>query len=701
MKNNHCSKIFAVSLGLAVAGILLFGSHSAQAQATYYWDENDVNPGFGTAGTMGTAWSPTTSMFTTDATGATAPTGTVVTGTSDAINFGASSALPLGSGTIAVSGTVGAGSITYSGSTGAITLSSGGTILLSGSVTMNTPSVQTINSNIDLTGAIRTFTWNTSGSGGSMIIGGSIFTSSGTAGITVAGSGSLTLAGTNTFNGNVQVAGNPAGSGSVLIVSSMGNQGSTTSNLGSGTTINLGSNGINGTLRYTGTGETSNRLFTDTSGNTASGALIDQSGTGLLTLTGSFTNSGAAKTLTLLGSGTGEYAGAITDGSGSTNLSLVKSGSGTWTLSGSNSYRGGTTVNGGGMLLIGNANALGTGALTLNNTNGGGTALINGAFTVPNAITASTSTTTIGGNLAVSSTFSGNISVNTSGFNVSQASGGTLTLSGTMSPSSSNRRVNFINVGNVLVTGPITGAQMALTQNGAGTTTLTGTNTYSQATTVSAGALIVSGSITASATTITNNATLGGAGGMQAVTTTAGTLSPGNLDIGGNSTVGTLSTKNLSATTSTAHLAIQLGSTSAGTTTEGYNIVNSDRVSATGTVDLTGADLNLLSIGTPAVNDVFFLLINDSTDAVTGQFGSYSNNGGSTVTSTLTEGSTITIGSQPFKLTYAANFEGNSFTGGNDIALQAQAVPEPSTWAMLLGGVGMLLSFQRWHRRRS
>ncbi|MEA3188213.1 MAG: hypothetical protein QOD99_2043 [Chthoniobacter sp.] len=104
--------------------------------------------------------------------------------------------------------------------------------------------------------------------------------------------------------------------------------------------------------------------------------------------------------------------------------------------------------------------------------------------------------------------------------------GGTLTLSGTLSPTSNNRGVNFSSVGNVFVTGPITGAQLAITQNGAGFTTLSGTNTHSLATTVNAGTLVIGNGITGSI-------------GNSAVTVNAGTLS-GNLTNGNN--IGTTGT---------------------------------------------------------------------------------------------------------------------------------------------------------------
>ena len=92
---------------------------------------------------------------------------------------------------------------------------------------------------------------------------------------------------------------------------------------------------------------------------------LDQSGTGLLKLTSPFVMSGFAesKTVVLAGSsaGSGELAFNIDnvyDRKGKATTSLTKSGSGTWTLSGKNSYTGPTTVKQG-TLSFTNAQCLG------------------------------------------------------------------------------------------------------------------------------------------------------------------------------------------------------------------------------------------------------------------------------------------------------------------------------------------------------
>jgi hypothetical protein len=60
---------------------------------------------------------------------------------------------------------------------------------------------------------------------------------------------------------------------------------------------------------------------------------------------------------------------------------------------------------------------------------------------------------------------------------------------------------------------------------------------------------------------------------------------------------------------------------------------------------------------------------------------------------------TIAFGDQFFAVSYSANFEGQSFTGGNDIALMA--IPEPSNLALLISSLAMAVGVQRFRRRRS
>jgi len=157
----------------------------------------------------------------------------------------------------------------------------------------------------------------------------------------------------------------------VLSVSNIGNTGSTTSNLGQNSTINLStsaSGSQNSTLRYAGTGETTNRVVNFFLNGTNTGGIIEQSGTGLLKFTSNMTVTGTgSKTLTLQGStaGTGEFAGNIVNGS--STVSLTKVGTGTWTLSGANTYTGGTRANEGTLILSGSHTHSGGDFISVNN----------------------------------------------------------------------------------------------------------------------------------------------------------------------------------------------------------------------------------------------------------------------------------------------------------------------------------------------
>ncbi|AUW57677.1 hypothetical protein C1T17_05720 [Sphingobium sp. SCG-1] len=117
--------------------------------------------------------------------------------------------------------------------------------------------------------------------------------------------------------------------------------------------------GNNSTLRYTGAGDTTNRLFTLSAGTT----FIESSGTGAIvfTDTGLVTLAGAnqARTIALGGTNNGNntLAGSIGN-SGSGITTLAKNDAGTWLLTGTNSYTGPTNVNAG-TLTLGNGGTTG------------------------------------------------------------------------------------------------------------------------------------------------------------------------------------------------------------------------------------------------------------------------------------------------------------------------------------------------------
>ena len=253
-------------------------------------------------------------------------------------------------GTILLGGGIRGGTVTYSGAIVPLTLnnraiqiagSSGGT-LDSSSATANFVTVNTdlVVPATDIGAKIFTLMGSNSGSN---TFAGKIADGTGSV-ITLAksGTGSWTLSGANSFSGATSI------SGGTLSITSIKNIGGSANALGqpllANATIAIGTTTTAGKLIYTGTGDTSDRVLN--LAGTTGGATLDQSGTGLLNFSSPLTATGiGAKTLTLQGSsaGSGEIAGAIVDSSlGAT--ALTKTGSGTWILSGINSYTGVTTV---------------------------------------------------------------------------------------------------------------------------------------------------------------------------------------------------------------------------------------------------------------------------------------------------------------------------------------------------------------------
>ena len=168
------------------------------------------------------------------------------------------------------------------------------------------------------------------------------------------GAGTLQLAGNNTYTGQFILEG---GALSVASFNSFAKgNGKTASSLGAPMDIEAGEIVIGEdkkdgdcALIYTGTGESTDRVM-NLAGKKAT-VTLNQSGSGPLKLTRDLLISGygADKTIALTGdtAGTGELAGSIAnphDRAGKAITSLTKTGKGAWTLSGTNTYTGPTTV---------------------------------------------------------------------------------------------------------------------------------------------------------------------------------------------------------------------------------------------------------------------------------------------------------------------------------------------------------------------
>jgi autotransporter-associated beta strand protein len=190
------------------------------------------------------------------------------------------------------------------------------------------------------------------------------------------GSGTITLAGNNSFTGSVNIAsGNlritrSAGLGTGTKSVSINNSADKQLELdGSGGNITLGSgityqtSGVNGVIRNIAGNNTLAGAITMTAGN---GNTRITSDGGALTLSGSITANTADRFLDLGGSSTGNN--TISGVIGASNApAITKNGLGTWILSGNNAYTGSTTVSEGTLTLSGNRSTNLGGAISVGN----------------------------------------------------------------------------------------------------------------------------------------------------------------------------------------------------------------------------------------------------------------------------------------------------------------------------------------------
>ena len=483
--------------------------------------------------------------------------------------------------------------------------------------------------------------------------------------LTKSGSGTLTLAGNNTYSGDTRVATGTLALGSVNAVagSTFDMNASDSSVLAFAVagiqTYNVG--GLKGSRDLAIGGNTlsvgGNGQSTTYSGSLSGTGALAKSGSGTLTLSGSSSYAGGTTIsggVLQVGEGgtTGSIAGNVVNNASlifnrsdastysgviSGNGTVTKQGAGTLTLSGSSFYTGVTTI-GDGMLEVGAGGTTGSIAGSV----------FNSAALVFNRSDASTYSGVISGSGALTKqgagtlTLSGNNSY-TGGTTISDGvlalgsanaagasgtisfGGGTLQYSASNIPDYSSRFSTAAsqayeidtNGQNVTLASPLTSIGGTLTKSGSGTLTLSGNNSYTGGTTIGAGAVAIpaggsishdsaylaigqlsgeSGTLNVTGGLVTNTDGYVGynAGGVGTANVTSGTwANNGNLYVG-NSGTGALNVTGGSVTNWVGTLGANVGSVgvvevSSGLWDNGWNLyIGSD---GTGTLNVSGGSV--------------------------------------------------------------------------------------------------------------
>ena len=591
-----------------------------------------------------------------------------------------------GSGTLTLTG-----ANTYTGGTtineGMLRLGAGGSLASGGALTVN-------GGTFDLAGNSQTV-GALSGTGGKITLGSGTLTTDSASNTTLAsaisgsgklvktGSGALTLTGANTYSGGTTV------SGGTLIGTTASLQGDIENNAAvvfSQATIGTYAGKMTGSGSLTKSGDGTLILTGDnsyTGGTTIDGGIL-QLGNGGTTgmIAGNVTVNGSESMLAFNRADDVTFAGEI---SGSGAVMLM--GPGKVTLTGTNSYTGGTVV-GGGVVKVADDAAFGAAGGKLS-VAAGATVQALASFASSRAVElrlGGGKFDTNGNTLTLSGAVSGRGALTKIGAGTliltgeNTYSGGTVVEAGTLQGTTqslqgaitNNAVVVFDQATNGTYAGVMSGSG-SLTKNGVGTVTLTGANSYTGGTVVNAGVLqLGAGASLATGSALTVN---GGTFDLNGNSQTVGALSGagGVIALGG----GTLTTDSASNTTLSSAISGGGGFVKQGTgllTLTGANTYTGGTTVNDGTLQL-GASGSLASGGALTVNGGTFDLNGNSqtVGTLSGTGGTIALGGGvlttssandSTLASALTgSGSLVKQGDGTLTLTGT-----NSYSGGTTVS---------------------------------
>ena len=582
---------------------------------------------------------------------------------------------------------------------------------------------------------------------GSVTVNSGTWSSSGQFWVGKSGTGSLTInGGLVTANGFTYIGEDAGATGSVTVNSGTFNLPSSPFFLGDSGTGSLIINGgyVNlGDAVYLGNNSNSTGSLTVTSGtlqNSGGVFYVGFSGTGSLNISGGTVNNsyvsigeaansyGAATvtgavwtiandltigqsgtgTLSLSGSGVLNIGGnvylAVDPGSvgtlnfgdfttGTFNAPVVNGGNGTATVNFNNTTNYTFTPQLTGTLSV---NLLGSGTTTLtgNNTYSGPTNLASGQLNINSATAIGVGTLTLNASTIIDNTSGALITLAN---NNTQNWGGSFTFVGTNALNLGTGAVFLLAntdvqvSGSNLTVGGAIGGSYSLSKSGTGTLFLTGTSFYNGTTAVNAGNLVVSGSLTATTgVTVANGANLQLVNGLVNTSGLVTVASGGTLSVtGGESSVGAVAL-NAGATFQTtisnsAHAVLN--------TTGGVEIsLLSTRVTLS--INSNGYTPNYTQ-GNLSASDKFVLILGNGTP-VAGNFANAISLFDPNYSQTLNE---YTDGNGNVWAVFYNVIGTTNLTPGTGNDVSVVLIPEPSTWAMLLGGFGLLGFVQRLRRR--
>ena len=349
-------------------------------------------------------------------------------------------------------------------------------------------------------------------------------------------------------------------------------------------------------------------LYLDNSSNLTLSSLSGNSTSSLISLN----SDGSSQTLTIGDSNNTTYAGRISDYAMTNDyLTVEKVGTGTLTLTGNNTWAGGSQISAG-KIEIGNDGSLGTGTITLN----GGTLSSNSTTprTLDEAIAISASSALGDSTNTGKITLSGNTTF--SGTNMLTANSD-IELSGSVDLGSATQTFSVASGKSATLSGAISSG--AISKSGDGTLIISADNDYASGTTVSAGTLRVSGSGDLG----TGSLTIGASGSLDL----RNTLSVASLEISGAGSGNRITngdadgtTANLTVSgTSTLNGAVNTDGTQtySGTTTLGSDVSltgstvslaaisgGTNALAISGNLDLSGAASSLTTLSVSGTSDI-------------------------------------------------------------------------------------------------